>query len=63
MVVGRGTRIPLPEVVPETSLDQLVASASPLYFDPFARTVVEAVASSAEAGDKPARVVDTLALG
>lgn len=40
-----------------------MASASPLHFVPFARTVVEAAESSAEAVEKQARVADTLALG
>mgnify|MGYP006963830068 CR=1 FL=1 len=40
-----------------------MASASPLYFGPFARTVVEAAESSAEAAEKQARAADTLALG
>ena len=63
MAAGRGTRGPPLVGVPVPSLDQLVASASPLYFGPFARTVVEAAESSAEAAEKQARAADTLALG
>lgn len=40
-----------------------MASASPLYFGPFARTVAGAAESSAEAAEKQARAADTLALG